>query len=81
MLTPSISASSTSEPCVIRVKAFSTHVTVPPFLNQLPLAEEMTTGWRRLWSGPPGALPEQGPGEARRGQARRGAGRDEVPAS
>src|SRR5512135_680441 len=45
MLTPSIRASRTSDPCVIRVQAFSTQVTVPPFLNQLPLAEEMTTGF------------------------------------
>src|SRR3984893_14346684 len=44
MLTPAIKASSTSEPRVIREKAFSTQVASPPFLNTLPLAEEMTTG-------------------------------------
>src|SRR6478672_7793016 len=44
MLTPAISASSTSDPWVIRTNAFWTQVTSPPFLNLLPLADEMTTG-------------------------------------
>src|SRR5262245_22372662 len=44
MFTPSIRASSTSVPDVMDVKAFSTHVCVPPFLNQFPLEDEMTTG-------------------------------------
>src|SRR5262245_59712601 len=48
MLTPSMSASSTSPPCIICVCAFSTHVTAPPFLNQLPLADAMTTGLAAL---------------------------------
>src|SRR5262245_17797627 len=45
MLTPSIRASRTSLPSIIRVYAFSTQVTLPPFLNQLPLADEITTAW------------------------------------
>src|ERR1700726_2694063 len=44
MLTPAISASSTSEPWTIMAQAFCTQVTSPPFLNLLPLAEEITTG-------------------------------------
>ena len=50
MLTPATRASSTSDPCVIIVNAFWTHVTSPPFLKTLPLAEEMTTG-RALFEG------------------------------
>src|SRR6185369_9285475 len=45
MLTPAISASRTSDPPIIIVKAFSTHVTVPPFLYLLPFADEMTIGF------------------------------------
>src|SRR5713226_7797323 len=55
MLTPAISASRTSPPCVICVNAFCTQVTSPPFLNLLPFAEEMTTGLagpRRITVGP-----------------------------
>src|SRR2546430_6640630 len=44
MFTPAMSASSTSLPPVIMVNAFSTHVSVPPFLKRLPLDDEMTTG-------------------------------------
>src|ERR1700688_3595120 len=44
MLTPAISASSTSDPWTIMAQAFCTQVTSPPFLNLLPLAEEITTG-------------------------------------
>src|SRR5438270_9972240 len=44
MFTPAINASSTSVPCVIRVKAFCTQVMSPPFLNLLPLADAITTG-------------------------------------
>ena len=39
MLTPSISASSTSLPAIIRLYAFSTQVCEPPFLNQFPFAD------------------------------------------
>src|SRR4029079_5660638 len=45
MLTPAISASSTSDPAVIIWNAFSTQVCGPPFLNVLPLLDEMTTGF------------------------------------
>src|SRR5882672_845508 len=45
MLTPAITASRTSAPAVIMVKAFCTAVTSPPFLKRLPLAEETTTGF------------------------------------
>src|SRR5262245_14444184 len=48
MFTPAPSASRTSEPCEIIPKAFSTHVTVPPFLNSFPFAEEITTGFTLL---------------------------------
>src|SRR5436190_16867325 len=44
MLTPAISASSTSEPPVIIWNALATQVWFPPLVNLLPLAEEMTTG-------------------------------------
>src|SRR5256714_12440137 len=44
MLTPAMSASSTSAPAVIRRKAFCTHVSSPPFLKWLPLADETTAG-------------------------------------
>src|SRR5688500_13281626 len=44
MLTPAISASSTSLPDVIIENAFSTHVIGPPFLWSLPFAEAMTAG-------------------------------------
>src|SRR6185436_14945 len=44
MFTPSMRASSTSLPAIIRLYAFSTQVCEPPFLNQLPFADEMTTG-------------------------------------
>src|SRR6266513_3013420 len=44
MLTPAISASSTSASLVIMPNAVSTHVFVPPFLYRLPLADEITTG-------------------------------------
>ena len=44
MLTPAISASSTSLPCVIIANAVSTQVLSPPFLNWWPLADAMTTG-------------------------------------
>src|ERR1044071_6993639 len=48
MLTPAITASSTSEPPVIIVNAFCTPVTVPPFLKRLPLADEITSGLTAL---------------------------------
>src|SRR2546421_3500019 len=44
MFTPATTASSTSAPWVIIWNAFSTQVTLPPFLNRLPLAAETTTG-------------------------------------
>src|SRR5262245_46044070 len=44
MLTPAISASSTSSPRVMRSKASCTHVFRPPFLYWFPLAEATTTG-------------------------------------
>ena len=44
MLTPAMSASSTSSPFIIISNAVSTHVFVPPFLNWWPLPEAMTTG-------------------------------------
>src|SRR2546423_11235171 len=44
MLTPAMSASSTSVPAVISLKAFCTHVSSPPFLKWLPLADETTAG-------------------------------------
>jgi hypothetical protein len=45
MFTPAMRASRTSLPSVIMAKAFSTQVTVPPFLNRWPLPEAMTTGF------------------------------------
>src|SRR4051794_30094568 len=45
MLTPAMTESSTSLPWVIIENAFCTAVTVPPFLNRLPLADETTTGF------------------------------------
>ena len=44
MFTPSISASSTSVPPVISRYAFSTQVSLPPFLYQLPFIDATTTG-------------------------------------
>src|SRR5207247_1992424 len=44
MLTPAIRASRTSEPPVIISNARATHVRLPPFVNLLPFADEMTTG-------------------------------------
>src|SRR5436189_5712260 len=44
MLTPAIRASRTSAPPVIIWNAFATQVWLPPFVNLLPLADEMTTG-------------------------------------
>src|SRR4030095_2884400 len=44
ILTPAISASSTSSPLTIFAKAISTPVLSPPFLNLLPLAEAITMG-------------------------------------
>src|SRR5215204_3291464 len=49
MFTPAIRASKTSAPSVIIVNAFCTAVTVPPFLNRLPFAEETTSGLTALW--------------------------------
>ena len=48
MLTPAMSASSTSLPLVIIAKAVSTPVFVPPFLNWWPLSEAITSGLTRL---------------------------------
>src|SRR5262245_28433674 len=45
MFTPAMSASRTSVPDVISENAFCTAVTSPPFLNLLPLAEAITTGF------------------------------------
>ena len=47
MLTPAISASSTSAPLVIIAKAVSTQVLAPPFLNWWPLSEAITRGLAR----------------------------------
>src|SRR5438445_4573193 len=44
MLTPAISASSTSPPRVMRPKASSTQVRGPPLRYLCPLADEITTG-------------------------------------
>src|SRR3954452_2712316 len=44
-----MSESSTSAPCVIIVHALCTHVMSPPFLNLLPFADEMTTGFTDLF--------------------------------
>src|SRR2546426_12450799 len=44
ILTPAITASSTSAPWDIIVKDFWTAVMSPPFLKRFPLAEEMTIG-------------------------------------
>ena len=44
MLTPATSASSTSSPATIRLKASSTQVRGPPFLYWWPFAEAITTG-------------------------------------
>ena len=44
MLTPAISASSTSSPLTIIANAFSTQVLSPPFLNRLPFDDETTMG-------------------------------------
>src|SRR6266550_9631807 len=48
MLTPAITASSTSLPCAIIDHAFSTAVMSPPFLKRLPFEEETTTGFAGL---------------------------------
>src|ERR1700694_4964489 len=46
MFTPAINASSMSAPpWVIMLKAFCTQVMSPPFLNLLPLADAITTGF------------------------------------
>src|SRR5215471_3857764 len=45
MFTPAMSASSRSAPCVRRANASATHVLGPPFLNLLPLADEITIGF------------------------------------
>ena len=81
MLTPAISASSTSEPCVIIVNAFCTQVTSPPFLKPLPLAdEEMTTGLTPPFGAIDGRrLPERAPRQGR-GQAGGGPGADQITA-
>src|ERR1051325_10917825 len=44
MLTPAMTASRTSAPSVIIVKALCTAVIGPPFLNLLPFADEITKG-------------------------------------
>src|SRR5688572_7462097 len=44
MLTPAIRESRTSFPSVMSLKAVSTHVMVPPFLNWWPFPEATTTG-------------------------------------
>src|ERR1700724_465350 len=66
MLTPAISASSTSDPWAIMVQAFCTQVTSPPFLNLLPLAEEITTGLAAGDAITAGAVPNNRPGAAAR---------------
>src|SRR4029079_1667283 len=48
MLTPAISASRTSAPCIIRANAVSTQVLSPPFLYLWPLPDAMTTGLGRF---------------------------------
>ena len=60
MLTPAMSASSTSAPPVIRPNAFSTPVTSPPFLNRLPLFDETTTGLTASGPSSAGAWPARG---------------------
>src|ERR1041385_9447847 len=44
MLTPAMTASRTSAPSVIIVKALCTAVIEPPFLNLFPFADEITKG-------------------------------------
>src|SRR4051812_38354292 len=61
MLTPAISDSSTSVPEVISENAFSTQVTVPPFLYSLPFAEAITAGLTLFLVITTGPCP--GPGE------------------
>src|SRR6478672_5622555 len=45
ILTPETTASNPSDPAVIMLKAFCAAVTSPPFLNWLPFAEQITTGF------------------------------------
>src|SRR5260370_2642855 len=61
MLTPAMSASSTSSPRVRRRNASSTQVRGPPFLNWLPFSELITTGWVLLRTITVGAWPRSGP--------------------
>ena len=64
MFTPAISASSTSPPPVIWVNAFSTQVTFPPFLYQLPFIEAITTGSAAAERRTAGASSARGSGAA-----------------
>ena len=72
MFTPSISASRTSAPAIMFIQAFSTQVWVPPFLNQLPLADAMTTGCAAV----PGTIAGARPNAARGAAAARPAAVD-----
>ena len=78
MFTPAISASSTSPPPVIWVNAFSTQVTVPPFLYQLPFMDAMTTGSAAAERRTAGASSARGSGAAA-DQARGRAPLQELP--
>src|SRR6266705_2053440 len=60
MLTPAMSASSTSSPRVRRRNASSTQVRGPPFLYWLPFSELITTGWVLLWVITVGPWPKSG---------------------
>src|SRR5687767_13906768 len=48
MLTPAMSASSTSLPCIICSNAVSTHVRVPSLVYRCPMADATTTGRARF---------------------------------
>ena len=64
MLTPAITASSTSAPRVISANAVSMQVLSPPFLKLWPLPEAITTGLTRFLVIIVGACPKAGPAAA-----------------
>src|SRR5882762_10365293 len=57
MFTPAMTASSTSAPAVIILKALATQVSPSSSLDLLPLAEEITTGFARRFVRMRGASP------------------------